>query len=41
MQQIIDSTRQIAEHSVEIANEAAQKIGAASKRSANRFSRAA
>jgi len=41
VQQIIDSTRQIAERSVEIANEAAQKIGAAPKRSTNRFSRAA
>lgn len=41
MQQVIDGTRQIAERSAEIANEAAQKIGAASKPSADRFPHAA
>jgi hypothetical protein len=41
LQQMIDGTRQIAARSVEIANEAAEKIGAASKQSADRFPRAA
>jgi hypothetical protein len=41
LQQAIDATRRIAERSMQIANEAGQKITAETNRAAQRFSRAA
>ena len=40
-QQMIENSRRLAERSVEVANEAAQKIGTETKRSADRSRRAA